>query len=33
MPDHLRVSVGLQEENKYFLDSLKDLLDGRGGRL
>jgi len=33
MPDHLRVSVGLPEENKYFLDSLKDLLDSRGGRL
>jgi|TARA_B110000503_G_scaffold136631_1_gene219328 histidinol-phosphate aminotransferase len=30
MPNHLRVSIGLREENERFLGSLKDLLGSKG---
>ncbi len=30
MPDHLRVSIGMYEENERFLGSLKDLLGSKG---
>jgi len=31
MPNHLRVSIGLPEENQRFLDTLRQLLSERGG--
>lgn len=28
LPDHLRVSIGRQDENKLFLKTLEDILNG-----